>query len=302
MQRRVGLLTLAIWVVAACGQGTSRSPAPTPLTTPLETLAPTVGRTLTPTEDPNASLIAAARTYAVAAGFDLLPNDPPRVRRQKAGYEPTVMWEVSLALSVEGGNGAVRVYFDDGGLVRVVESDIGFKEPSGTGVTRAEALELAAAALRLAGLEATSDQLEFGPSVPGRQWTVLLNRTVTGYPVANHWASTGIVGDRAWVTLRGDGRQVELYAVQPATQPIPVEVMANDELDKHLASAAGLSVKALRTLGPQLTWIRALDEGGAEANTLTLAYCATRTEQTGWEAWCIDASTGVRNYHSSAAD
>jgi hypothetical protein len=69
-----------------------------------------------------------------------------------------------------------------------------------------------------------------------------------------------------------------------------------------LAAAAGLSAKALRALDPQLTWIRALDDEGAEAGVLTLAYCATRVGQSGWEAWCIDAATGLPNFHNSAAD
>lgn len=303
MLRFVSLLTLALVVVAACAQGTtSPSSAITSLAMPVVTLAPTEGPTLAPTEDPTASLVAAARTYAVTAGFNLLADDPPQVRRHEAGYEPTVLWEVSFALAMDADAGALRVYLDDAGQVRVVDSDLGFPEPSGNGVSHAKALELATAALALVGLDADPDHLQIGPSIPGRQWNILLNRTVASYPVANHWASTGIAGDRAWVTLRGDGSLVELYAIQPATQPVPTQILARAELDEHLASAAGLSVKALRALDPQLTWIRALDEDGAEANVLTLAYCATRVDESGWEAWCIDAATGVRNLHNSAAD
>ena len=44
------------------------------------------------------------------------------------------------------------------------------------------------------------------------------------------------------------------------------------ELDEHLALAAGLTVKGLRVLDPQLAWVPALDENGAEANELMLAY------------------------------
>lgn len=297
MNRLAFLLILALVLVAACAQASSSPPqSVTPLVTP-----PIV--TATPTDDPTASLVVAAQAYAGAAGFDVLADVAPQIRRHEAGYEPTVLWEVSFALAGEGGDSmALRIYLDDDGQIRAVDNDLGFPEPSGAGISRAEALQRAALALGLLGLDATQDQLSVATAIPGREWIIMLSRMVDDHPVANHWASTGIAGDRVWVTLRGDGALVELYAIQPPTQPLPEPILASAELDERLASAAGLSATKLATLDPQLTWIRAIDEDGAEAAVLTLAYCATRVEPSGWEAWCVDAATGVRNVHAWAAD
>ena len=259
--------------------------------------------TLLPTFDQSDRIVEAARSYVAAAGFKLLTDVAPRVGRHEAGYEPSVLWEVTFALAgADGASVPLRIYLDDGAQIRMVDDDLGFPEPSGPGITRSDALDRAGLALRLVGLDAPADRLSVSTAIPGREWIILLGRSVDGYPVANHWASSGLAGDRAWVTLRGDGALVELYAIQPSTAARPAAILPPEALTERLALVAGLSGARMAALAPHLTWIRALDAQGAEASILTLSYCATQIMLAGWEAWCVDAGTGEKNAHGLGAD
>jgi hypothetical protein len=168
-------------------------------------------------------------------------------------------------------------------------------------ISRAEALAIAKRALALANIDAASGQLAVLTSIQGQVWTMTLSRDINGYPVANHWAATGLVGDRVWVTLNGVGGLVELYAVRPpssgsvATLPLP-------QLANGLAIVSGLTLAELAALDPGLIWLRPVDEAGVEASTLSLNYCVTRTDPSGWESWCIDAASGDRSAHGAGAD
>lgn len=254
-----------------------------------------------PTAGEAGAILDAAEGFAAAAGYKLT-GAAPTLDRGSAAWEPEEMWLVSIPISSSSALTTLRVYLEDSREVRVAEADLSFaKVPSGSAISRDDALSAAAHALELAGIEATTGQLDVWSSIAGQQWTVMLNRTIDGYPVANHWAATGLGGDRVWAELTGDGGLAELYAVRPNAKH-GSELMPSAQLADALSTVSGLSRANLAALAPGLIWIRALDADGIEAADLSLNYCATRTSSSGWESWCVDAGSGQPSAHSLAAD
>ncbi|HET7182005.1 MAG TPA: hypothetical protein VFI15_07230 [Candidatus Limnocylindrales bacterium] len=258
--------------------------------------------TAAPTVDATAGLVDAALTFAEAAGYDVVSETAAVLDRHAAGYEPSVLWRVAIPVSGEAGPAILNVYLDDARTVRVAEAELGFPvEPNGSAISRADAIAEAVRVLGLVGIATAPHDLSIWSSIPGQLWTLGLDRDIDGHPVANHWAATGLAGDRVWVTLNGAGRLAELYAVRPE-RDIAADVLSNAELTDRLAEVAGLTQADLAVLDPSLIWLRALDQEGVESTTLSLNYCATRTGTSGWESWCVDASSGEPSAHGLAAD
>jgi hypothetical protein len=277
--------------------------APTPVPTPVPqvTLAPTLIPlpTPTPTADPDAALVTAARTYATAAGFRLDSAGTPSVTSTTPSYDDMVLRLVSLPLADAEG-AALNIYFDPAGAILVVEDHSPTARSSGSDASRAQALVAAAAHFRLAGINPSGGVLNVADGAVGKYWYITLDRKINGYAVANRPMWWGIIGDHAYVSMRGDTTLVDLYAIRPpsvdAANPQSASALA-----PQLAAVAGLSMKKLAALHPLFTWVRQQSSQGV-SNDLTLNYCVTMTEPYRWQGWCVDAGTGERSLRVGGVD
>jgi hypothetical protein len=267
----------------------------TPVPSDLVLRSPSPSPVPSATPDEAATLVAAARAYADAAGIAVTPEGSPAVTTERPDYDDTVLPMVTLPLAGMDG-AALRVYFDVTGRIAVVSDAAGSARPVGKDVSRDGALAAAAQELRLAGIDPAEGTLTVVKGALGEEWYITLDRSIDGVPVANTPAMWRIAGDRAYVDLRSDATLIELYAIRPPNGSAP-QVMPTADLDTSLAAVAGLTANELAALHPALAWVRAVDDAtGLSAETLSLGYCATKVLPDGsWSGWCVDAGTGQQS-------
>ncbi len=210
-----------------------------------------------------------------------------------------------ISLRIAHGQGArLFVYFDDDRAIRVVEGTIGHGdwEPSvGAAASRAEVFRAARRALRDIGVDPGGGTLHL--AAHSTDWYLTFDRRIAGYPVANAPMAWWLDGDKAYLTLRADAALEALYLIRPAHRRVPGTILSRSTLDARLAKFARVSRATLATYDPRLLWIRAFDpQTGHQDAKLSLSYCATHRWHWGWEAWCVDAATGVRTANSRAED
>lgn len=291
-QLRVVLAIAALaTVMVACGS-TSPSASPSAPSTPAPSAAVTPAPSAAVTD---ASLETAARAYAGTAGFPLAADGAATFTTAAPDFDPTGFRVVTLPLAAVT-PATLAVSFDAAGVIRVVSDSRAWTLTGATKVTKAQALAAAAEAFLQAGIDTAGSKLHVAGSKKGEFWYITLDRSVGGYPVANHPMEWGLRGDKAYVALRGDGTLVELYAIRPATAAARVALPAAT-LDTKLAKVAGISKKRLVDLAPALTWVRT--DGAAD---LSLNYCASRKDANGWTAWCVDPATGERSMEGGGVD
>jgi hypothetical protein len=277
----------------------SAGPAPT-----APAPSPTASAEPTPDAGADAALVAAARAYAEAAGFTLAPGAAPTLEASRPSYDDMPLRLVALPLAdrEDAPDALLSVYLDDSGAVLVVEDGAGSSRPTGAAVDRDGALEAAARHFRTAGVDPSAGMLTVVKGEPGLFWYITLDRAIDGYPVANTPAMWRLSGDKAYVSLRGDGTLVDLYAIRPPSGPVP-QVLATEVLDERLATVSGLAASELADLDPILTWVRARDpEEGVHAPVLSLGYCVTKARPDQWSGWCVDAGTGEQSVVDGGID